>query len=840
MNAKYTNRAREIIENSIMIASNSMNATVEPPHLLKAILNTRSVLNKILNENEVADLQSEVSHAITGLGKVMGNPAPQLSVALVNILTEASKKSADFVSVPVLLLALLQNSSIAKLFKNSEDVKKRISEEIKSTKFDSENSDDPEDKMTKFAVEVVELARQNKLDPVIGREDEIRQITEILSKKTKSNAIMVGKPGVGKTAIINGLAQLIAKGECKTLEGFKIYNVDIAGMVSGASHRGDFEERLKGLVKEAEANKKTILFLDEVHTILGAGKCEGSMDAANILKPVLADGTLKVIGATTYDEYRKYVSKDPAFERRFVRVDVREPSIQDTITILRGLRERFEIHHGVKISDKALVFASAMGKRYVANRRLPDLAIELIDIACAAAIINLNSEPVEIQHLKNKIWSLELERTSIEIDLKRDPSVIDNLKAVERRIEEINNELKTIQDAYNLERAHTIEVRELKKKLDDARNQVEIAKRENNRYLVYDLQTNIIPIYEKKLAEMEQIEVVINPQHVAEVISRLTGIPVAKLTTKENDKLITMEKRLKERIFGQDNAVETVTNSILASKVGLGNENKPIGSFLFLGPTGVGKTELSKAICEELNDTCENMVVLDMSDYVSEISINKLIGAPAGYVGCEEGGTLTEPVKEMPYNVVLLDEIDLAHQSNLNILYQLLDEGRVTDGRGVKVSFKNTVVIMTSNLGQQHIKPGFIDRQKIEECILSRFGHPFINRIDNVVYFNHLSRDSLLRIFKKELDDLNKKLLEKNLKFSVSTAVAEFAVDQCSSSNFGARIAKRFVKDNFVTAITHLIVHKKIDDKPSEIMCYLNAEGERGEDFGDYTYVIRS
>lgn len=837
MTKNYTERAREAIERAVTTAQSNMNTTVEPEHLLYSILQDKSVLNKILSNDEITKLKNDLNSKIASFGRLSNSSKqPDLSYHLAAALKKIDSIATDYVSVPHIALVLIELNSISKLFKNPEEVIKKLKDQISSSQFNSANSDDPDDKMSKFAVEVVELARQNKLDPVVGRDDEIRQIIEILAKKTKSNVIMVGKPGVGKTAIINGIAQLVANGECKVLEGFKIYNVDIGAMVAGTSHRGEFEERLKGLVKEAENNKKIILFIDEVHIILGAGKGEGSLDAANILKPGLADGSLKVIGATTYDEYRMYVTKDPAFERRFVKVNVKEPSVDDTITILRGLRERIETHHGVKISDKALVYASTVAKKYIPNRRLPDIAIDLVDTACASAIINLNSEPVEIQQLKNKIWSLELEKTSIEIDLKRDPSVIDSLKMVEKKIEDIKAELKPIEDSYNQEKSHLTEARNIRKKLEDARNRIEQAKRENDRYLVYDLQTNIIPVYEKQLEQFSNVEV-ITPQHVAEVLSRISGIPISKLSVKENEKLIGMGERIKSKIFGQDEAVDTIVNSILTSKVGLNRENKPIGSFMFVGPTGVGKTELSKAICEELNDTCENMVILDMSDYVSEMSINKLIGAPAGYVGCEEGGTLTEPVKEMPYNVVLLDEVDLAHQSNLNVLYQLLDEGRVTDGRGVKVSFKNTVVIMTTNLGQEYIRPGHVDLNKVHEKIVSRFGHPLINRIDNIVVFNHLPENAMREIFQKDLNDLNMKLHEKNMRFNVSESVMNYAINTCTNSEFGARIIKRFIKDNFINAITKIILMRK-SDAPIRICCFLNEEGVAGEMYGRYTFVV--
>lgn len=836
MAGNYTKRVREAVERAIEIAQSKMNTVAEPEHLLLAILEEKSILDKILSSEELSEVKTRLSKKIGTFGTTSGRSEVQLSPSFASVLKKAEGASKDFTSVPALLVALLDLQRIAELFGDPAKVKTALAQDASQNKYTSSNSDDPEDKMSKFAVEVVELARKNKLDPVVGRDDEIRQIIEVLSKKTKSNAIMVGKPGVGKTAIINGLAQLIAKGECKVLEGFKIYNVDIGAMVAGASFRGEFEERLKGLVKEAESSKKVILFIDEIHVVLGAGKTEGSLDAANILKPGLADGSLKVIGATTYDEYRKYVSKDPAFERRFVKINVKEPTVEDTVTILRGLRERLEAHHGVKISDKALVYSASMGKRYIANRRLPDLAIDLIDTACSSAIINLHSEPIEIQQLKNRIWSLELEKTSIEIDLKRDPSVVETLKAVEKRIEDAKAELKPMEDAYNQEKSYLLEARNIRKKLEEARNEVERAKRDNDRYKVYDIQTNIIPVYERQLEQLSNVEV-ITPLHVAEVLSRLSGIPISKLTTKESEKLIHMASKIKRKIFGQNEAVDTVVDSILASKVGLNRENKPLASFLFLGPTGVGKTELSKAICEELNDTCENMVILDMSDYANEISLTKLIGAPAGYVGYDEGGALTEPVKEMPYNVVLLDEVDLAHQRVLNILYQLLDEGRVIDGKGVKVSFRNTVIVMTSNLGHEFIRPGHIDKKKIQELVIARFGQPLINRIDNVVIFNHLSDEALVDIFKKDLAELNNKLREKNIKFAVSEAVVRHAVETGLDSNFGARIMKRYVKDNFVNALTRLIL-SRTNESPMSVMCYLNSEGVEGTVYGNYTYQM--
>lgn len=865
-NANFTQRAMKAIESARDIARGKQNTMVEAEHLFYAILKEPTIVEKILPKAELDKIKDALYNVICTYPRTSDiNYMPQISGSFTRILSTAMKAARDsYISIPLLLQTLINDTNIAKIIKNSSKLFSKLKEEIdkvvSSNKYYDINSDDPSDKMTKFAVDMVALARQNKYDPVIGRDDEIRQVLEILGKKSKGNAIMVGKPGVGKTAIVTGIAQHIAKSGSN--KNYKLYNVDMGAMVAGACHRGDFEKRLKELIKEAEEDENVILFIDEIHTVLGAGKTDGSMDAANILKPGLADGTLKIIGATTYDEYRKYVSKDPAFERRFTRVNVREQSIEDTITVMRGLRERMEMHHGVRISDQALVYASQIGKRYIANRRLPDLAIDLVDTACAAAVLSLNSEPAEICSMKSKLWSLELEKTSLEIDIDRyckngsgnsgeennnytnnyNPHLLDELNRkldiVRNKVANLNNELNTMIEKYNIEKGHIKEAKELQIRLEDARNRMENAMRDGNKYLAFDLQSNVIPTYEKKLKELQNKVEVVDAHNIAEMISRLSGIPIQRLSVRENDRLMNMEERINSHIFGQEAAVKTVVESVLAAKAGLADPNRPIGSFLFLGPTGVGKTELAKALCTELNGTCENMVVLDMSDYSTEISITKLLGAPAGYVGCEDGGSLTEPIKEMPYNVVLLDEVDLAHQSILNVLYQLLDEGRVTDGRGNKVSFRNTVVILTTNLGCQHIiKDGNTNYTAIESQIINKFGQPLVNRIGNTVIFNHLSENALLKIFNFEINELNKKLADKKISFVVSEAVQNYAVTQAKESVFGARILKRFVKDNFYNFITKIILsNNNLDSK--DITCFLESENVVGENHGIYTYVV--
>lgn len=840
MKQNFTKLAQSAIEKAVQKATTNGNQYVEPEHLLRAILDERnSSMYSVLSGDERGKLMAQLDKMIGSFPKISSPQMASISQSLYFIIMSAEQLTQKYVGIDHLVIASLQIDRIKNLLPG--DIRERLERVGQKTGGDGQNADDVSNKIEQFAVDMVEQARRGDFDPVIGRDEEIRLIMEILCKKTKSNPILVGMPGVGKTALVNGLAQLIANGKAPGLGKAKIYNVDIGSMVAGAGVRGEFEERLKNVVKEAERNSNVILFIDEIHCVLSAGKVDGALDAANMLKPALASGAIRCIGATTFDEYRKYIEKDPAFARRFVQVSVSEPSIEDSITMLRGLRERLETHHGTKISDSALVFAAKSAKKYIPNRRLPDIALDLVDTACASAIISLESEPQEILNVKNKIWSSELEKAALELELqrKKDPSVQQRLDEVTARINNLMKELEPLEIEFKKERAHILESRNLKKKLEECNLKIARAERERDFYTVLDIQNNVIPRIQEKLKEIESSEI-ITAMHVAEVIGRWTGIPVKRLTLKENERLLEMGTRLKSRIYGQDEAVDAVVESILQSRVGLSAKNRPIGAFLFLGPTGVGKTELAKAVSFELFDDEKSMVFLDMSDYSNEISITKFIGAPAGYIGYNEGGALTEPVKNKPYNVVLLDEVDLAHTKVLNVLYQLMDEGRVVDGKGAVIDFTNTVVIMTSNLGQDILMKGDLsddDKHTLERMVTDRFGPAFFNRIDSVVYFRPLQPESLRSIMEYQVSLLNKSLAEKNVFFKVSEAAAQHVIEKSYSPFYGARPLKRYVQKVFVGALTRmLLMMGKSDEDKVLVDCYHESEGVEGVRMGDYVY----
>ncbi|KAG0442692.1 Chaperone protein ClpB1 [Dictyocoela muelleri] len=854
MNSNMTHRAMSILERSMREARENGNSFLEPEHIIKVTLQeVTSILYNVLNDNERRALFDLMIQEISKFPKQtpVSDNLSRRTEQLLNSAIQIQKDAKDaYLSVDHIVLAALHDrkivENIEKVLKVDE-LRTRIGKKTK--KIDTRHSDDASEALGNFAVDMVEEARKGKYDPVIGRVEEIHTIFEILAKKKKANPILVGHPGVGKTAIVCGLAQMIADGKAPWLKNYKIYNVDIGGIVANSGIMGEFEGKLKKVIKEAEESPNVILFIDEIHMVLSAGGgAKGSLDAANLLKPSLSSGSIKCIGATTFEEYRQYIEKDLAFERRFVQVVVNEPTIEDSITMLRGLRERFEAHHGTKIMDSAIVFAVSTAKKRIPNRRLPDVAIDVIDTACASTIISLESEPQEILNQKNKIWSVELEELALKLDLKRNPDkkTEERLRDVQNHLVNLRSELIALENQHQKEKSYVFECRKLKKKIEDLNIKLAEAERQRDHYQVLDITNNIMPIYEEKLKKLEserEVAEIITPTHIAEIISRWTGIPVKRLTLKENERLLKMKERIKSRLFGQDQAVDAVVESIWRSRVGLNDADKPIGTFLFLGPSGVGKTELAKSISFELFDDTKKMVVLDMSDYSNETSTTKLIGVSAGYIGYGEGGTLTEPIRNKPYNVVLLDEIDHAHPTVRNILYQLLDEGRITDGKRNVVDFTNTVIIMTSNIGQDEIlddnnyQNGELileARLSIERKLIQEFGAALINRIGRIAYFNRLTDNVLESIFDNHLKTLNKRFESKNLILSVDNSVKQEIIMSSTDYKYGARPLKRNMEEIFTGAVTEIVLNNDFKDKVS-IFVNMN----NGVKIGKFFYDVK-
>lgn len=843
MDANYTSSAQKILLKSVDEAKRRRNYQIEPEHLFYSILiSSLPVIEKNLSGTEKSKLKTTIENKIQQLarGNEQTNPVP--GHRFTNMLNDAQMNRKEISEIDLLSVCLKYVPV------DSSNKLEKIISEMKDSKTPT---------LDQYALELVHEAQTTTQDPVIGRVEETRSIIEILAKKKKSNPMLVGPAGVGKTAIVNGLAQLIAKDEAPGLKNYRIYEVDVGGMVANTGVRGEFEDRVRKIIKEAEETPNIILFIDEIHTVINAGSTSGALDFSNILKPSLAAGKIKIIGATTHDEYRKYLESDAAFARRFVKITINEPNVDDSITMIRGVRNRMESHHGIKIEDSAIVFAVKMAKKYIPNRRLPDVGFDLVDTACASATIELESEPQEIMNLRNKIWSLELEKAAIERDfgikigenavdvksekyLKLNRELQERIQEIEIKIEETKKNLIPLEELHAKERASISEAKNLKTQIENTLVKIEDAKRKNETLRVLDLQTDVLPVLEGKLKEIEG-SILITASHVASVISRWTGVPVKRLTLKENERLMRMGDRIKQKVFGQDEAVDSVVECILRNRVGLSEPNRPIGAFLFLGPSGVGKTELTKAIAYELFDDSKNMVVLDMSDYANETSITKLLGVSAGYIGYAEGGALTEPVKEKPYNVVLFDELDLAHPKVVNVLYQLLDEGRVTDGKRNIIDFSNTVIVMTSNLGQEGILSGNANYNEIEKMLNARFGPALINRIDSICYFSPLKMAELQSILDLKVSQLNESMIDRKIQLFLSDSVKSDIIQKNFKPVYGARPVKRAVQSIFVGAITKIILNHSTEIERSEgvsITAYLPHEADEGIGIGDYVYVI--
>lgn len=674
------------------------------------------------------------------------------------------------------------------------------------------NEEKEENVLEKYGRDITQYVKDGKVDPVIGRDDEIRSITRILSRKTKNNPVLIGEPGVGKTAIIEGLAGRIIKGDVpSSLKDKTIWELDMAALIAGAKYRGEFEERLKNVLNEVKkSDGDIIMFIDEIHMIVGAGKLDGAMDAGNMLKPMLARGEIHLIGATTLNEYRKYIEDDGALERRFQKVLVKEPTVSDTITILRGLKSRFEVHHGVSISDAALVSAATLSNRYITDRYLPDKAIDLIDEACATIRVQMDSVPENIDSLTRRIMKLQIEREAIKKD--KDDISRERVKELDSKIKEMKSEEAYLRGNWEKEKAVQVDIKKTKKELEEARFKLEMA--ENN----YDLEKaavlrhGTIPELEKKLDNLKKsnnnkiLSDRVTEELVASVISRWTNIPISKLTKGEKEKVLNLEENMKLRVKGQDEALKLVSDAIIRSRSGIKDENRPIGSFMFLGPTGVGKTEVARTLAYELFDDEKHMVRIDMSEYMESHSVSRLIGAPPGYVGYDEGGQLTEKVRRNPYSIVLFDEIEKAHRDVLNILLQILDDGRITDGHGRVVDFKNTIIIMTSNIGSQYVLDGKVDEDMMNAELKNYFRPEFLNRIDEIIVFNALSKKVIYEILDKLVDDLNKKIKHQRISISLTEKAKEFIVENGYDHNYGARPLKRYLSKNLETLLAKKLI----------------------------------
>ena len=840
---KLTEKSIESINHAQELSRDRRNPEITEMHLLHALLDERDDLNFQLftsmgkdAQAMLADIDAEIAKLPTlGNGEAGKYMTSDLGSALTQAEEEAKRMGDSYVSVEHLMLGLIEkpDTSIKALFKKYGISRNDYLSALKAVRGNTRvNSDNPEstyDVLTKYGQDLTELARQQKLDPVIGRDNEIRSVIRILSRKTKNNPCLIGEPGVGKTAIAEGLALRIARGDVPdNLKDRKIFALDMGSLVAGAKYRGEFEERLKAVLNEVKKSEgKIILFIDEIHTIVGAGKTEGAMDAGNILKPMLARGELHCIGATTLDEYRKYIEKDAALERRFQPVMVQEPDVEDTISILRGLKERYEVYHGVKINDNALIAAATLSNRYISDRFLPDKAIDLVDEACAMIKTEMNSLPVEMDEISRDIMRHEIEEQALKDET--DEKTKEHLEEIRKELSALREKWSVMKAKYDAERSAIGRVQQLREKIEAVN--AEIAKAENDYDLnrAAQLKYGELPTLRKELAKEEEaassrentlLRDHVTSDEIAKVVSRWTGIPVSKLVESERKKLLHLDKQLHNRIVGQDEAVQRVADAILRSRAGIQNPNRPIGSFLFLGPTGVGKTELCKALAEALFDDEKNMVRIDMSEYMEQYSVSRLIGAPPGYVGYDEGGQLTEAVRRRPYCVLLFDEVEKAHPDVLNVLLQVLDDGRITDGQGRTVDFKNTIIILTSNIGSDLILNGMEHdgsisaetEEKLHKLLKAQFRPEFLNRLDEIVFFRALTNENMLGIVELLIKDLARRMKNNDLELVVTDSAKQAIITEGADPLFGARPLKRFIQGRIESLIARFI----IENTPSE------------------------
>lgn len=837
MEQNFTQKSMSAISEAHNFAIRYKHSEIKTEHLLLALINQMDgLIPNILQKMGInpTELTKKLEAKLNSMPKIEGGvgevrPNAEVNRIIVGAEDYAKKMGDSYISTEHLFLAAFDNNSFLKENGVNKKQFENVLNEVRGgRKIMTDNPESTYEALDKFGKDLVELARKGKLDPIIGRDQEIRRAIQILSRRNKNNPILIGEPGVGKTAIAEGIAQRILKGDVpENLKDKTIFSLDLGALVAGAKYRGEFEERLKAVLEEIENSEgRIILFIDEVHNIVGAGKTEGSMDAGNLLKPMLARGEVKVIGATTIDEYRKYIEKDAALERRFQPVMVNEPTIEDTISILRGLKEKFEIFHGIRITDNAIVTAATMSDRYINDRFLPDKAIDLIDEAAAKVKTEINSMPVELDEITRRLMQLEIEKVAL--SKETDKASKERLTTLEKEIADLKDEEKELKSQWEREKQEAGKVAKINEEIEKIKLQIEEAQRKNDYNKLAELQYGKLPELEKqKEAEEEKakdnssvanklLKQEIDSEEIAEVVGKWTGIPVAKLLQGEREKILHLAEHMKKRVIGQDEAIETISDTIIRSRAGLKDPNRPIGSFIFLGPTGVGKTYLTKTLAFNLFDDEDNIVRIDMSEYMDKFSVTRLIGAPPGYVGYEEGGQLTEAVRRKPYSVILFDEIEKAHPDVFNVLLQLLDDGRLTDGKGKIVDFKNTIVIMTSNIGSEIILNDPMVSEPTKEAVLDemkhRFKPEFLNRIDDIIVFKALGKESVKNIVNLILEGINERLKEQYIKVEFTDKALDYIVDEAYDPAYGARPLKRFVQKDIETNLSKMILGGEVPE----------------------------